>query len=93
MSVKKFIRNVITFLGLGDYKVEGKKKAIKDLLKKLNKRKRDIKKSLANSSEKQQQRELKEELEIISLEIKKGKDILFKLYSKNKKKDNVNGRK
>ncbi len=93
MSVKKFIKKVITSLGLGDYKVEGKKKAIKDLLKKLNKRKRTIKQSLKNASQKKQQRELKEELEIISLEIKKGKEILYKLYSKKNKKDNENGRK
>jgi len=87
MSFKKFIKSVITSLELGDYKVEGKKKAIKDLLKKLNKRKRNLKKSLEKSSDKKQQKELKEELEILSFEIKKGKEILYKLYAKNKKKD------
>ena len=87
MSVKKFIKKVITSLGLGDYKVEGKKKAIKDLLKKLNKRKQTLKKSLEKASDKKQQKELKEELDILSLEIKKGKEILYKLYDKNKKKD------
>jgi len=87
MSFKKFIKSVITSLELGDYQVEGKKKAIKDLLKKLNKRKSNIKKSLEKTSEKKQQKELKEELEILSFEIKKGKKILFKLYTKNKKKD------
>lgn len=87
MSFKKFIKSVVTSLELGDYKVEGKKKAIKDLLKKLNKRKQNLKKSLEKASEKKEQKELKEELEILSLEIKKGKEILYKLYAKNKKKD------
>jgi len=87
MSFKKFLKSVITSLELGDYKVEGKKKAIKDLLKKLNRRKQNLKKSLEKASEKKQQKELKEELEILSFEIKKGKKILYKLYAKNKKKD------
>ena len=87
MSVKKFIKSVITSLGLGDYKVEGKKKGIKDLLKKLNKRKQNLKKSLEKGSDKKQQKEMKEDLEILTLEIKKGKEILYKLYSKKNKKD------
>lgn len=87
MSFKKFIKSVVTSLELGDYKVEGKKKAIKDLLKKLNKRKGNLKKSLESNLDKQGQKEVKEELEILSLEIKKGKEILYKLYAKNKKKD------
>lgn len=86
MSVKKFIKSVITSLGLGDYKVEGKKKAIKDLLKKLRKRKNSIKKLLQNSSDKSEKKELKEELAIVSLEIKKGKEILYRLYSKKQTK-------
>ena len=84
MSLKKFIKSVQNSLGLGDYKVEGKKKAVKDLLKKLNKRKSEIKKQLKESSSKKEKKELKEELEIVSVEIKKGKEILFKLYSKKK---------
>ena len=87
MSFKKFIKSVVTSLELGDYKIEGKKRAIKDLLKKLNKRKRELKKLLETDLEKQQQKELKEELEILSFEIKKGKEILYKLYAKDKKKD------
>jgi hypothetical protein len=45
MKIKKFIKSVAHFLGLGDYKIEGKKKALKDLIKKLNKRKREMKKA------------------------------------------------
>jgi len=39
MSFKKFVKSVKNSLGLGNYKIEGKKKVIKDLLKKLNKKK------------------------------------------------------
>ena len=87
MSFKKFIKSVITSLELGDYKVEGKKKAIKDLLRKLDKRKNILKKSIEKNSDIKQQKELKEELDILLVEIKKGKEFLYKLDTKNKKKD------
>ncbi|MGB5966532.1 MAG: hypothetical protein WBF77_06225 [Sulfurimonadaceae bacterium] len=86
MNFKKFVKGVKSSLGLGDYKIEGKKKSLKDLLKKLNKRKSSIKKQLKSSLEKKEKKELQEELEIVSLEIKKGKKILFELYSKKNKK-------
>lgn len=79
MGFKKFIKQVKLTLGLDDYEVEGKKKSLKVLLKKLNERKRNIEKSLKNSLE---TKELKEELEIVSLQIKKGKKILNELYQK-----------
>lgn len=82
MKIKKFIKSVANFLGLGDYKIEGKKKALKDLIKKLNKRKREMKKMVKESSLKKEKKELEEELDIVSLELKKAKAILYKLYSK-----------
>lgn len=88
MSIKKFIKNVQSSLGLGDYKVEGKKKAVKELLKKLLDRKRELKKAIEKASDK---KNLQEELEIVSLEIKKGKEILSKLYAK-KIKGSKNGK-
>jgi hypothetical protein len=80
MGIKKFIKNVKRTLGLNDYGVEGKKKSLKDLLKKLNSRKKSIKKSLETPSKKDK-KELNEELEIVSCQIKKGKKILHDLYS------------
>ena len=80
MGIKKFIKNVKSTLGLTDYEVEGKKKSLKDLLKKLNSRKKSIKKSLETASKKDK-KELNEELEIVSCQIKKGKKILHDLYS------------
>lgn len=82
MGIKKFIKQVKHTLGLNGYEVEGKKKSLKDLLKKLNERKRNISKSLKNTPGKKEKKELKEELEIVSLQIKKGKKILHALYTK-----------
>ncbi len=81
MSIKKFIKKVKHSLGLNDYKIEGKKKSLKDLLKKLNGRKRSINKSLETSLKKKDKKELEEELKIVSCQIKKGKKILHELYS------------
>lgn len=73
MGIKKFIKKVKHTLGLNDYKVEDKKASLKDLLKKLNERKRSINKSLETSLRKKEKKELEEELEIVSFQIKKGK--------------------
>ena len=81
MGIKKFIKKVKHMLGLNDYEIEGKKKSLKDLLKRLRERKRDINESLEASLVKKERKELKEELEIVSLQIKKGKKILHDLYS------------
>lgn len=84
MGLKKFIKNVKKFLNLGDLEVEGKKKSLKELLKQLNRRKRSIKKQLDSSRDKKEDKEFNEELEILTAEIKKGKAILYKLYTKKK---------
>lgn len=81
MGIKKFIKKVKQTLGLISYEVEGKKKSLKDLLKKLNNRKKSINKSLKSSLGKKEKKALEEELEIVSLQIKKGKKILHDLYS------------
>jgi len=83
MSIKKFIKNVKHTLGLNGYAVEGKKKSLKVLLKKLKERKKSIDRSLKSSLGKKETKELKEELEIVNLQIKKGENILHELY-KNK---------
>jgi hypothetical protein len=45
MGIKKFIKKVKSTLGLKNYEVESKKKALKDLINKLNNRKKSINKS------------------------------------------------
>ena len=82
MGIKKFIKSVKSTLGLEDYNQENKKKSLKDLLKKLNKRKKSITALLKTPLDEKKEKELKEELDIVSLQIKKGKKILYKLYSK-----------
>ena len=81
MNIKKFIKSVKSTLGLKGFNQEGKKKSLKELLKKLNKRKKSITSFLKRSLDKKKEKELKEELDIISLQIKKGKKILYKLYT------------
>ena len=87
MGIKKFIKSVKYTLGLNDYKIEGKKKALKDLLRKLNERKKVLKKSLNKSLNNKKEKALKEEFDIVCLQIKKGKKMLHALYmAKNKDK-------
>jgi hypothetical protein len=82
MGLKKFMKSVQSTLGLKNLKEESKKKSLKVLLKKLNSRKKSITALLKTPRDKKEENELKEELEIITLQIKKGKKILYKLYSK-----------
>jgi len=81
MGIKKFIKQAKHTLGLDNCAVEGKKKSLKALLKKLNERKKSINNSLKTSLGKKERKVLEEELEIVSLQIKKGKKILHDLYS------------
>ncbi|OQX59675.1 MAG: hypothetical protein B5M52_02695 [Helicobacteraceae bacterium 4484_230] len=83
MGVKNFINSVKESLGLDDFKKAGKKKSVRKLLKKLNEREEKILESLRKKPGKKEKKELKEELEIISLQIKKGKEILEKLNSRS----------
>ncbi len=82
MGVAKFINSVKESLGLDEFKKKGKKKSITSLLKKLNARKEKIKKALDKKAEKKVVKELKEELVIISIQIKKGNKILDKFNAK-----------
>ena len=87
MGIKKFIKKVKRTLRLNNVVIENKKKSLKRLLKKLNERKKIIKKSLKKSLDSKKDKELNEELDIICLQLKKGKKILHKLYTeKNKHK-------
>ena len=76
MGIKKFINSVKESLGLDEFKISGKKKSIKRLLVKLRSRKEILNKVAKKKLEKKEKKELKEELAIISLQIKKGEKIL-----------------
>ena len=81
MIVENFIESVKESLGLNSFEKSGKKKSVKNLLKKLQDRQAKIIKSLKKKPEKKEKKELKEELEIILLQIKNGKKIQEKLNS------------
>jgi hypothetical protein len=87
MGIKKFIKRVQRTLGVNNHVIENKKKSLKDLLKKLNERKKIIKKSLKKPLDIKEEKELNEELDIVCLQMKKGKKMLHKLYTeKNNQK-------
>ncbi len=84
MNVKKFIDTVKSSLGIKDSKNNGKKKSMRNLLKKLNNKKDELDKSLKSKKVKESKKtkkELQEKREIVLAQIKKGKKILEKLNS------------
>ena len=84
MGIKNFITDVVQFLGLHHFVVSGKKKSIKNLLKKLKKRRLLIYRSFQNETDEKKINELQEELDIVSLQIQKGKKLLNKLNHHSK---------
>ena len=82
MGIKKFINSVKESLGLDEFEKAGKKKSIKRLLEKLRARKEILNKVPKKKLDKKEKKELKEELAIITLQIKKGEKILDELNSK-----------
>ena len=78
MGIKEFIKKVKSTLGLSEYEVKNKKKSLKDLLVKLNDRKKSINKLLEVPMNKKDKKNLEEELKIVSCQINKGKKILDK---------------
>ena len=83
MGIKKFINSAKESLGLDECKKAGKKKSIKRLLEKLKYRKEILNKTPIKKLNKKESKELKEELAIITLQIKKGEKILDELNAKN----------
>jgi len=84
MNVKKFIDTVKSSLGIKDSKNNGKKKSMRNLLKKLDNKKDELDKSLKSKKVKESKKtkkELQEKREIVLAQIKKGKKILEKLNS------------
>ena len=85
MGIKKFIAMVMESLGLDEFENTGKKKSIKRLLEKLKSRKEILNKVPKKKLDKKEKKELKEELAIITLQIKKGEKILDELNSHDTK--------
>lgn len=82
MSIKKFIESVRNSLNLDGFEEKGKKKSIKRLLEKLELRKKILNNTAKKNLTKKEKKELKEELAIITLQIKKGNKLLDELNTK-----------
>jgi hypothetical protein len=78
VKVKEFIQSVKEYLGLHEFEKKGKKKSVKILLEKLKLKSVEITREVEKKPE---QSALIEELEIVSLHIKKAEKILEKLNS------------
>ena len=85
MGIKKFINSVKESLGLDEFENTGKKKSVTRLLEKLRTRKEILNKVPKKKLDKKEKKELKEELTIITLQIKKGEKILDELNSEDPK--------
>ncbi|WP_373000780.1 hypothetical protein [Sulfurimonas sp.] len=83
MGIKKFISNVIKSLNLENNLASGKKKSLKSLIEKLEKRELEIEKRLKKETNEDIIIQLQEELDIIILYIKKSNKSLDKLKNKN----------
>ena len=81
MGVKKFITKVTEFLGLEIMETTKKKKILKKILKNLEHKKSQLNKNISKNISKKRKKELEEEYEIVSIHLKKGKEILQKLNS------------
>jgi len=85
MGINKFISRVKELLELDEFEKAGKKKSVRRLLEKLGSKESTLKKSLKKKElKKKELKELKEELAIISIQIKKGEKILSELTSDSK---------
>ncbi len=76
MKVRKFIDDIKEYLGLDEFEKIDKKRAVEILLENLQAKYEQISQELKS---KHDNKELKEEMDIISLHIKKAKKILKKL--------------
>lgn len=76
MSGSKFISKIGELFGITPENDESKKKAVKDLVKKLKLRRISLKKELKEESDIVKREALKDSIKIIKKQIKKGKDIL-----------------
>lgn len=79
MGAKKFITKLTEFLGLEVMESTKKKKTLKKIIRNLENKKIQIHKSLDKKINKKRRKLLKEEYEIVSIHLKKGKKLLHEL--------------
>ena len=83
MGVKKFISNAVKSLNIENYEGVGKKKSIKNLIEKLGVREIKLAEAIEKESDNEKLIQLHEELDVISLYIKKANKKLRKLDCKS----------
>lgn len=76
MSGSKFIAKIGELFGITPENDESKKKAVKELIKKLKLRRISLKEELTEETDIVKREALKDSIKIIKKQIKKGKDIL-----------------
>lgn len=79
MSVKKFIHKVLESLNIDSFELKSKKKSLKTLLRKLKTKRVKILQELEYEKDKEKRDIIKEELDLITFHIEKGKKKLNKL--------------
>jgi len=79
MGIKKFIKSVQNLFDINVSKKEGKKAKIKALLRELKTKKREVKMEITKTTSKNKLKNLLEDYEIVTLQIKKSKKILRNL--------------
>jgi predicted nucleic acid-binding Zn-ribbon protein len=79
MGIKKFIKSVKDAFDIKVSKKEGKKGKIKELIKELRIKRKEIKEKLKEEKNKNEIENLEEDFQIIKLQIKKSKKILKNL--------------
>lgn len=79
MGVKKLVKKIAKFLNISDFKVKGKRKALRRLLCKLKKKRLQTLKELLNEGDKKKEKELQEELHLIAFHIEKVENKLASL--------------
>ena len=79
MGVKKFIQGVLESLDMKNFELQSKKKSLKTLLSKLKKRRVKILSELEYEMDQKKRVLIKEELNLITFHIEKGKKKLNKL--------------
>ena len=76
MGKQKFIEHIQDMLGIKKPKISSKKEAIKELLLKLRAKQKALKLQLKATKDKESIKELKDSLEILKKQIKKGEKLL-----------------
>ena len=83
MKIKKYLKKMADYLDVDKQKYSSRKSCLEDILKKLKKRKRNLKEQLKNETSKKRIEALSEELQVVQTQRKKGLKALKELNEEN----------